>query len=126
MSQTFQFPREQWTPLLRLLGDQLSARPIVIEVIGRRGDQQVSQLLPFRGIAQGKGSEEGSLEITVGDEGDELTHRIANPTNVYVQLNDDGVLEWVAIEAQDDELEAKTLLHVVRLPALPAEAEAEA
>jgi hypothetical protein len=123
MIRTLTVPPDRWSSFLRMLDRQLADRPIFIEVMGRSlGDQQMATRSPFRGIDYDeKGSERGSLTITVGTDRGEVSHRIIGPTRMYVALTDAGEVEWVAIEERGERGDAQTLVHFERLPALEAE-----
>ncbi|MFY0526339.1 DUF5335 family protein [Archangium gephyra] len=55
-----------------------------------------------------KGSDAGTIEVTVGHPGEELTHRILRPEHVWAAENDSGELECLDIEDADH---VKTLIY---------------
>jgi len=94
-------PQERWLSFLEIFDRQVDGRSIRIEVVGRTlGDQELGDRLPLRGIDfEPKGSEKGSLFVTVeGTDGD-LVHRIGGTLRIYLGQNtESGQFEWLAVE----------------------------
>jgi hypothetical protein len=120
MLRTLVIPEERWGAFFEMLNRLGHERPVRVEVMGRTlGDQEMARLRPFLGLEQeNKGSEGGTVTLTVGSDEGEYTHRIVEPTRVSAAQDEHGVLGWVAIE---DAGEAKTLIHFEELAALEAE-----
>ncbi|HSP81877.1 MAG TPA: DUF5335 family protein, partial [Myxococcaceae bacterium] len=73
------------------------------------GEQTMADHLPLVDIAFAeKGSDRGAIEITVGQPGEEITHRISHPEKVYAEESESGELECLDIE---DEEHVKTLIY---------------
>jgi hypothetical protein len=125
MIRTLQIPPERWELALESLAHYIGERPIRVEVMGRAlGDQEMAQLLPFRGVTfEARGSERGSLTVMAGSDVEPLEHRIADPIAVYLALNDAGEMTWLAFEEAGELGIARTLIHFEPLPALPPEVE---
>jgi len=114
MLHTLEIPRDRWMSFLRSFNRLLGERPIRIEVVGRpMGDQEMGNLLPFRGIDY----DSASITVHVGSERGELSHRILGATRLYVVQNGSGEFEWLAIEEAGD---VRTLIHFEHLPELEA------
>jgi len=117
MLETERIPKERWSSFLTLLYRQARDRPVRLEVMGRElGDQEMAERRPLHGLSyETKGSEAGSVSITVGsaESEAEIEHRIFAPTAIYVARSG-GAIEWLSIE----EGEVRTLLHFEELPAL--------
>ncbi|WNG55184.1 hypothetical protein F0U59_10640 [Archangium gephyra] len=109
MGRTIEIPRETWAVYFDNLSKRALNEPVRIEVENRDiGDQEMTRKLPLVGIdLETKGSEAGAIEVSVGDERRELMHRIDNAVRVYLKIDDDGNIDCLAIEDQDD---GKTLL----------------
>src|SRR6185295_7610758 len=110
MLQSLEIPREAWMTFMRSFNRLLSERPVRIEVVGRPlGDQEMADLRPFHGIDyESKGSEPESITLTIGGSGGELTHRVVGPKRLYLGQQD-GVIEWLAIEETGEAGDATTL-----------------
>ncbi|MFE8595631.1 DUF5335 domain-containing protein [Archangium violaceum] len=109
MGRTIEIPRETWAVYFDNLSKRALNEPVRIEVENRDiGDQEMTRKLPLVGIdLDTKGSEAGAIEVSVGDERRELMHRIDNAVRVYLKVDDDGNIDCLEIEDQDD---GKTLL----------------
>ena len=109
MGRTIEIPRETWAVYFDNLSKRALNEPVRIEVENRDiGDQEMTRKLPLVGIdLDTKGSEAGAIEVSVGDERRELMHRIDNAVRVYLKIDDDGNIDCLEIEDQDD---GKTLL----------------
>jgi len=109
MGRTIEIPKQQWHVYLDNLNKRALGQPIRVEVENREiGDQVMTRQLPLVGIdLDMKGSEAGSIEVTVGDERQELSHVIEDPMRVYLKVNDDGNIDCMEIEDQDN---GKTLI----------------
>ncbi|WPB75225.1 DUF5335 domain-containing protein [Archangium violaceum] len=109
MGRTIEIPRETWAVYFDNLSKRALNEPVRIEVENRDiGDQEMTRKLPLVGIdLETKGSEAGAIEVSVGDERRELMHRIDNAVRVYLKVDDDGNIDCLEIEDQDD---GKTLL----------------
>lgn len=119
---SLEIPRERWSAFVRTFNRVLGERPVRVEVVGRPlGDQEMAQTLPFHGIDyDSKGSERGTLTITVGGESGEVVHRIIGPTRLYLGQTDGGEIEWLAVEETGEAGDVKTLVHFEHLPELEA------
>ena len=109
MGRTIEIPRQHWGIYFDSLSKRAVGQPIRLEAENRDlGDQELTRKLPLVGIdLETKGSEAGDIEVTVGEEGRELTHHIDAPTRVFLKVEDPGNLDCIAIE---DAEEGKTLL----------------
>lgn len=92
----------------------------VESVTSETGDQALADRLPLVDISfETKGADSGAVQIILGREGDEITHRILNPSRVFAELDEmSGDLECLEIGEED----GKTLiffepLHDVLQPA---------
>lgn len=109
MGRTIEIPRQTWAVYFDNLNKRALSEPVRLEVENRDiGDQEMTRRLPLVGIdLETKGSEAGDIEVTVGDERQEFTHAIDNPTRVYLKVDDDGNIDCMEIEDQGD---GKTLV----------------
>ena len=109
MGRTIEIPRQTWAVYFDNLNKRALSEPVRLEVENRDiGDQEMTRRLPLVGIdLETKGSEAGDIEITVGDERGEFTHAIDNPTRVYLKVDDDGNIDCLEVEDQDN---GKTLI----------------
>jgi hypothetical protein len=109
MHHTREVPREVWSDYLTLLSSITQAQCVRIEAGSMQlGEQPLAQRLPLVDIAfEEKGSGKGTVEVTVGRPGEEITHRIPHPGHIYADESESGELECLAIE--DDE-HTKTLI----------------
>jgi uncharacterized protein DUF5335 len=109
MGRTIEIPRETWAVYFDNLNKRALREPVRIEVENRDiGDQELTRRLPLVEIdLETKGSEAGDIEVTVGDERREFMHHIDNAVRVYLKVDDDGNIDCLAIEDQDN---GKTLL----------------
>ena len=103
MHHTREIPREGWADYLSLLSTVEFEHPVRIQARGPEvGDEPVSGSLPLVDIALAeKGSEAGTIEVTVGHPGEELTHRISQPEHVWAEESEQGELELLDIEDAD-------------------------
>jgi hypothetical protein len=117
MTRTVDIPQDKWRSFLQMLNHLADGRPVRLEVARRDlGDQEMSDGLPLVDIdLETKGSERGTLTITVGSDRGELRHLIEQPTDISVGLNEVGDPQWVGI---DERGLATTILHFIELPAL--------
>ena len=82
------------------------------------GKGQLADLLPLIGIdLDTKGSEAGSLTITVDDDGQVATHRISGPTQIYLARTEANLIQWLAIEEEG----GRTIVHFEQFPELEAD-----
>ncbi|MFE8604980.1 DUF5335 family protein [Archangium violaceum] len=109
MHHTREIPRERWGDYLLLLSAIERDQQVRIEAAGPElGDQRVAWDLPLVEIlVEEKGSDEGAIEVTVGNPGEELTHRILHPVHVWAEESDTGELACLDIEDEDH---VKTLI----------------
>ena len=109
MGRTIEIPRQTWAVYFDNLNKRALSQPIRIEVENRDiGDQEMGRRLPLLGIdLETKGSEAGDIEVTVGDERQEFMHHIDNPARVYLKVDDDGNIDCLEVEDQDN---GKTLI----------------
>jgi hypothetical protein len=112
-------PKERWNSFLQIFDRQVDGRSIRIELIGRELGDQLGNRLPLRGIDyEPKGSEAGSILVTVEGPGGDLTHHIGDTVRIYLgQNSENGEFEWLAIEEADG---VKTIIHFEHLPELQA------
>ncbi|QRK12047.1 DUF5335 family protein [Archangium violaceum] len=110
MHHTREIPREGWADYLSLLSAIERDHQVRIHAGSPElGDQTVAGSLPLVDIAlEEKGSEEGSIEVTVGNPGEALTHRISHPEHLWAEESDSGELECLDIEDSDH---VKTLIY---------------
>jgi hypothetical protein len=109
MHHTREVPREVWSDYLTLLSSITQAQGVRIEAGSLElGEQLLAQRLPLVDILfEEKGSGKGTIEVTVGRPGEEITHRIPHPAHLYADESESGELECLAIE---DEERTKTLI----------------
>jgi hypothetical protein len=120
MIRSIDIPKENWINFLQMLNRDALGRSVRLEVAREElGDQELAAFMPLRRIDfETKGSELGSLLVSVGQDWEELTHRIDAPSYLCIGHNGGGEIEWLAIE---DAREGLTLIHFQYLPALVAE-----
>jgi len=106
---TTEIPPQGWLNYFEGLSKRALSHFIRVEVENQEmGAQELVRELPLLGIeVESKGSDLGNIEITLGNERQEFTHRIADPVRVYLKINEDGDLDCLAIE---DRSGSKTLL----------------
>jgi hypothetical protein len=109
MHHTREIPRDVWSDYLTLLSGMTRSQWVRIEVASSYfGEQPLAQRLPLVDISfVEKGSGEGSIEVTVGRPGEEVTHRIMHPERIYADESESGELECLDIE---DGERTKTLI----------------
>ena len=109
MGRTIEIPRQTWAVYFDNFSKRALNTPIRLEVENRDiGSQEMTRRLPLVGIdLETKGSEAGDIEVTVGDERQEFMHHIDNPTRVYLKVDDDGNIDCMELEDQDN---GKTLV----------------
>ncbi len=100
MYQTREIPREGWSDYLTLLSSIERDHWVRIELeTPENGEQTLTSRLPLVGISvEEKGSGAGTIEVTVGRPGEEITHRIAHPGHLYAEESESGELECLDIE----------------------------
>ena len=100
MHQTREIPREGWSDYLTLLSSIERDHWVRIEMeTPDNGEQTLTSRLPLVDISvETKGSGAGTIEVTVGRPGEEITHRIPNPDHLYAEESEDGELECLDIE----------------------------
>ncbi len=109
MHHTREIPREVWSDYLTLLASITRSQSVRIEAGSTDiGEQTLADRLPLLDISFAeKGSGQGSIEVTVGRPGEEITHRILHPDRIYADESENGELECLDIE---DEGRTKTLI----------------
>lgn len=113
-----EIPREEWASYLAGISRKGATQWVRVESIdAETGDQPLADRLPLVDISlETKGSDSGAVQIIVGREGEEVTHRILEPDHLYAEL--DG--ETKALECLEiGEKGGKTLVFFER----PTEAE---
>lgn len=110
MHKTREIPRAGWAEYLSLLSSIERDHPVRIEASSEDiGGQVMAHHLPLVDITlEEKGSDRGSIEVTVGQPGEEITHRIARPDHLYAEETESGELECLDIEDADH---VKTLIY---------------
>lgn len=110
MHHTREIPRDGWFDYLLLLSTIERDQQVRILAAGPElGDQTVAWNLPLVEISvEEKGSDAGAIEVTVGQPGEEFTHRILRPEHVWAEESDSGELECLDIEDADH---VKTLIY---------------
>jgi hypothetical protein len=110
MHRTREIPREGWADYLSLLSSIERDHTVRIQADGPDiGEQTMADHVPLVDISlEEKGSERGTIEITVGRPGEEITHRIAHPDKLYAEESESGELECLDIEDEDH---VKTLIY---------------
>jgi hypothetical protein len=110
MLRTHDIPKAQWESFLQMLSRELMDQPVRLEVEnGELGDQELTRMLPLRDLEfETKGSEQGSIGLTVGSERGALGHWIENPSRISVRGSDAGELDCICIEGQGGD---KTLIY---------------
>jgi len=109
MHHTREIPREVWSDYLTLLSGITRSQWVRIEAGSTDiGEQPLAQRLPLIDITfVEKGSGRDAIELTVGREGEEITHRIFHPDHLYADESESGELECLDIE---DTEHTKTLI----------------
>lgn len=116
---TREIPRSDWAGYLTTLSRRCADHPVRVRVESQEiGDQAMVECLPFVGISlEEKGSEAGSIELTVSKGGtDHLTHLIEGPEHVFVEEDDAGQVAVLDIE---DGSKVKTIVFFEDWEALP-------
>ena len=109
-----EIPREQWADYLARISKQEHDEWVRVESISSdMGDQPLSDSLPLIDIMlETKGSNAGAVQIIVGRENEEITHRILEPERLVAELNGNGgSLECLEICERGD---GKTLIFFER------------
>ena len=85
-----EIPREEWASYLAGISRKDATQWVRVEFIdAESGDQPLADRLPLVDISlETKGSDAGAVQIIVGREGQEVTHRILEPDRVYAELDD--------------------------------------
>jgi hypothetical protein len=124
MLRTHDIPKEQWASFLQMLSRELTDQPVRLEVENRElGDQEMTRMLPLRDLElETKGSEQGSIALTVGSDRGELGHWIENPSRIFVRGSDAGELDCICIEGQGGD---KTLIYFEHPASLVADVSEE-
>ncbi len=105
-----QVPRAEWYRFFRDFSRRHQGKPLSVRVIHpRMGSQLEARDLALEGVvADSEGL--GPISIHLGQEAtDHVEHDIRNPTQVWVEMNDDGAEEALSIEASDG---TKTILEL--------------
>jgi hypothetical protein len=93
-------PREEWASRLAEISQQDGLQWVRVESIDRdTGDQPLAGRLPLKEISlETKGSDQGAVQIIVGRDGEEITHRILEPISLFAEIDEDtGRLECLEI-----------------------------
>ena len=100
MHRTREIPRDGWAEYLSLLSSIERDHWVRIEADSLDlGEQTMVSRQPLVEIAlEEKGSDRGSIEVTVGRPGAEMTHRIHKPDKLYAEESESGELECLDIE----------------------------
>ncbi|WP_223641598.1 DUF5335 family protein [Corallococcus sp. EGB] len=85
-----EIPREEWASYLAGISRKDATQWVRVESIdSETGDQPLADRLPLVDITlETKGSDSGAVQIIVGREGEEVTHRILEPDRLYAELDD--------------------------------------
>jgi Family of unknown function (DUF5335) len=110
MQHTREIPREVWADYLTLVSTIERDHWVRVEAtVPNLDEQTVAGRLPLVDISIAeKGSDEGTIEVTVGRPGEEITHRIREPLRVCAAESDDGEIECIDIQGSD---QMKTLIY---------------
>ncbi|WP_225409875.1 DUF5335 family protein [Stigmatella hybrida] len=95
-----EIPRDQWASYLVGISQQEPSPWVHMESIDTdTGDQPLAGRLPLKEISlETKGSDSGAVQIIVGREGAEITHRILHPERISAELDEaSGALECLEI-----------------------------
>lgn len=95
-----EIPREQWREYLGRISSRDHDQWVRVESISAdMGDQPLADRLPLVDISlEAAGSDAGAVQITVGREEREFTHRILEPERIVAELDgDSGALECLEI-----------------------------
>ncbi len=113
---TREIPREGWSDYLTLLSNIERDHWVRIEMEDPDHDGHLmASRLPLIDISmEEKGSGAGTIEVTVGRPGEEITHRIFHPDHLYAGESESGELECLGIE---DSEHMKT--HIYFEPMMP-------
>jgi hypothetical protein len=100
MYQTREIPREGWSDYLTLLSNIERDHWVRIEMESPdEGGHLMASRLPLVDISvEEKGRGAGTIEVTVGRPGEEITHRIFHPDHLYAGESESGELECLDIE----------------------------
>jgi hypothetical protein len=109
MALTREIPRERWEQELAAFSKRNTGRPVRVEVQTPPGEGEpvLAEHRPLLGIDfDPKGSEAPAIEIAVGAvsgrAGDNLTHIIHGPTQVWVDQETDGMGVALKIDSRED------------------------
>lgn len=108
---TRQIPRDEWAEFFDELSDQDETTLVTVEALDDdAGDQIVARDLRLQGITlEEKGSDQGEIEIMLGDAPDvHLSHVIKTPTRVSILETEEGDPQTLQVEATG---EPTTLVH---------------
>lgn len=123
MSTTREIPKREWADWLALLSRLGEGRRATVDIEALDlGDQELTRSLPLIGLdVDPKGSARGSIEVVVESrKGELLSHRIADPTRMYL-LGGDTSVSAIAIESSDGQ---KALIQLDRPVELSVDAHA--
>ena len=103
MYQMREIPREGWSDYLTLLSNIERDHWVRIEMEDPDHDAHLmASRLPLIDISvEEKGHGAGTIEVTVGRPGEEITHRIFHPGHLYAGESESGELECLGIEDAD-------------------------
>lgn len=101
--QTIEIPRSDWQRFLSDLSRQAANHAVRLEVDNLTlGSQEMTKLSPLQDIdLETEGSAAGALEITVGGEEMDLSHRIEHPSRLFVRYSSGLHVDCLGIEDLD-------------------------
>ncbi len=111
-----QVPRAEWFSFFRAFSQRHEDSPVSVRVIHPRLGSQIEVTdLPLEGVVSDREGR-GPISIYIGrDPRDHVEHEIENPSQIWVEMADDGTEEALNVESTDG---TKTILQF-RARALP-------
>ncbi len=96
-----QVPRDEWLTFANTFTRDNEGRLVTVEIVSTEiGDQEEAEAVPFVALTY-DAKHEGEFIITVGREPDLLDHQIDDPTEVWVEHDEDGRALALAIVSAD-------------------------
>ena len=120
MTRVFDIPQGQWILFIRMLNGFVAGRPVHLEVIERKlEEQQMRDRQPLREMdLNHDGLHCRDLAISVGDDTSPLTHRIQRPTRLALGLDEVAVPQWLGIREAGG---GTTIIYFEQLTAIEAD-----
>lgn len=113
---TREIPREEWPVFFEQFSSQHAGWLVTLDLSEREPAQAEAHNLPLQGISlDTKGSDAGSVTVTVGSGDTQLTHVIDDPVRVQLVETPEGAHEALEFELKDGS-RARLRFRVVALP----------